>query len=100
MRRSLQPNVAKERGFSVRFWTLLVVTGVGAGVGAAALMKLLRAVQYLVWTHQPGTFLASVESASSEQRVLVVLAGGAVTSVGLLVSRFINGMTLANLRHD
>ncbi|MHB8305654.1 MAG: chloride channel protein [Vulcanimicrobiaceae bacterium] len=85
MRRSLQPNVAKERGFSVRFWTLLVVTGVGAGVGAAALMKLLRAVQYLVWTHQPGTFLASVESASSEQRVLVVLAGGAVTSVGLLV---------------
>jgi len=74
--------------YGVRFWLLVIAVGVGAGVGAAALIELLRAVQHLAWSYHSGDFLDAVRRTSSARRVLVLLAGGVVAGGGaMLLSR-------------
>ena len=80
MIRVQQPNLSSEEsGFSARFWVLVVVVGIGAGLAGAALMKLLRTVQHVVWSNAPGDFLDAVERSSAGQRLLVLLCAGAVS---------------------
>lgn len=70
--------------YSKRFWTLVALVGVAAGLGGAALTELLRLVQHLAWqypAHAPiegATFLHAVEATSSGRRVAVLAIGGAV----------------------
>jgi CIC family chloride channel protein len=67
---------------------LVVLVGLGAGLGGAALMELLRAVQHLAWSYHSGDFLDGVKRTSSTRRVLVLLAGGVVAGGGgLLLAR-------------
>ncbi len=56
-----QPNIlpSGSTALSGRFWALVGLTGIGAGLGAGALMLLLRAVQHLTWDCHSGTFLAA-----------------------------------------
>jgi len=86
-----QPNVPGRgivASYGVRFWLLVIAVGVGAGVGAAALIELLRAVQHLAWSYHSGDFLDAVRRTSSARRVLVLLAGGVVAGGGaMLLSR-------------
>ena len=86
-----QPNVPGRgivASYGVRFWLLVVAVGVGAGVGGAALIELLRAVQHLAWSYHSGDFLDAVKRTSSARRVLVLLAGGVVAGGGaMLLSR-------------
>jgi CIC family chloride channel protein len=70
--------------YGVRFWLLVVLIGAGAGLGGAALIELLRAVQHLAWSYHSGDFLEGVKRASSTRRVLVLLVGGVVAGVGSL----------------
>jgi CIC family chloride channel protein len=70
--------------YGVRFWMLVVLIGVGAGAGGAALMELLRAVQHLAWGYHSGDFLEGVERTSSARRVLVLFVGGVVAGGGAL----------------
>lgn len=83
-----QPNVP-DRGivasYGVRFWVLVVAVGVGAGLGGAALIELLRAVQHLAWSYDSGSFLGAVERTSDAQRVLVLATGGVVAGVGAVL---------------
>lgn len=74
-----------------RFWLLLVFTGVGTGLGAAALMGLLRAVQHLAWFYRTGDFLTAVEHTPGQHRVAVLAIGGAVAAAGLLLRHFVIG---------
>ncbi len=67
---------------------LVALVGLGAGLGGALLMELLRAVQHLAWSYHSGDFLDAVQRASSARRVLVLLVGGLVAGLGtILLSR-------------
>jgi CIC family chloride channel protein len=71
--------------YGARFWLLVVLIGLAAGLGGAALMELLRAVQHLAWSYHSGDFLSGVQHASSTRRVLVLLIGGVVAGVGAML---------------
>jgi CIC family chloride channel protein len=72
-------------GFSAQFWALLVLTGIGAGIGAGLLMDLLRAVQHVCYSYRIGSFLQAVQNAPVQRRVLVVFCAGVVASVGVFL---------------
>jgi chloride channel protein, CIC family len=71
--------------YGLRFWALVVLIGLGAGLGGAALMELLHGVQHLAWSYHIGTFLEGVKGASASRRLLVLLIGGAVAGVMALL---------------
>jgi len=71
--------------YGVRFWLLVVAIGVGAGLGGAGLIELLRAIQHLAWSYHSGDFLEGVKRTSSARRVLVLLIGGVVAGAGSLL---------------
>jgi chloride channel protein, CIC family len=76
--RPSQPNISVggAGALSVRFWLLLLITGVGAGLAAGGLMLLLRATQHLAWAYRSGTFLAAVRGAAAIRQVAVLLLAG------------------------
>jgi CIC family chloride channel protein len=87
-----QPNVPGRgivASYGIRFWLLVVLVGLGAGLGGAGLIELLRAVQHVAWSYHSGDFLDAVKRTSSARRVLVLLVGGVVAGGGtmLLASR-------------
>lgn len=93
-RSPVQPNDADGNrllGLSLRFWTLVVLTGIGTGIGAGLLMKLLRVVQHACYSYQVGTFLEGVQSSPPARRVLVMVAAGLVASAGLFLLRHTPG---------
>ena len=53
----IQPNDSpgyKALNFSPRFWLLVVITGIGAGLGASLLMALLAVVQHWSYSYSSG----------------------------------------------
>jgi CIC family chloride channel protein len=87
---SPQPNISDTGSLatlSPLFWVLVVVTGVGAGLGAAALMGLLRAVQHLAWAYHSGDFLSATKRSSPERRVIVLFIAGLFAGIGWLLLR-------------
>lgn len=74
--------------YGARFWALVALVGVGAGLGGAALMELLKLVQHVAWSYHDGaeveaaTFLEAVKRTSDGRRVLVLAIGGVVAGVG------------------
>jgi chloride channel protein, CIC family len=84
LQESPQPNVLSAggpSGLSLRFWVLVVVTGVGAGLGGGILMLLLRSVQHFFWAYSTGDFLQAVEHAVAQRRILVLVIAGAVAGL-------------------
>lgn len=71
--------------YGARFWMLVAVIGVAAGLGGAALMELLRVIQHLAWSYHSGNFLTGVQQTSATQRVLVLLIGGVVAGTGAML---------------
>ena len=68
-----------------RFWLAVLLTGVGTGLAAAALTRLLEAVQRSVW-HGSGTNLLEAAShASASRHLIVLLSAGVLTGLGQLV---------------
>ncbi len=62
------------------FWGAVLLTGVGTGIGAAALTRLLDLVQHFVW---PGpNLLAAAEEGSALRHVGALLAAGVLTGLG------------------
>jgi H+/Cl- antiporter ClcA len=90
-----QPNVPGKgivASYDVRFWSLVVAIGVGAGLGGAGLIELLRAIQHVAWGYHSGDFLAAVKRTSAARRVVVLAIGGAVAGgVALAMSRWRKG---------
>jgi H+/Cl- antiporter ClcA len=83
-----QPNVPGRgivASYGARFWMLVVLIGLGAGLGGAALIELLRAVQHVAWSYHSGDFLDAVKRTSSTRRVLVLLVGGVVAGAGTML---------------
>ncbi len=78
--------------YGIRFWLLVVGVGVGAGLGGAGLIELLRLVQHVAWSYHSGDFLDAVKRTSSTRRVLVLAVGGVVAGGGALaLSRYSPG---------
>jgi H+/Cl- antiporter ClcA len=64
-----------------------VLTGIGTGIGAAALTRLLEAVQHLAWQGSGTNLLQAVEHASAWRHVLVLLGAGVITGIGQIILR-------------
>jgi H+/Cl- antiporter ClcA len=72
---------------AARFWLAVLLTGVGTGIGAAALTRLLEVVQHFMWPG-PGTdILSAAERASPWHHVLVLVGAGLVTGAGQIILR-------------
>lgn len=70
---------------AVGFWAAVVLTGAGAGIGAAALTRLLELIQHLVW---PGPNLLDAASHAAPWRHIAILLGaGLLTGAGQIVIR-------------
>ncbi|MCL4423246.1 MAG: chloride channel protein [Actinobacteria bacterium] len=86
----MQPNVpasAAGSTFSVRFWLLVVATGIGAGLGADALMALLHSVQHIFYDYRNGPFQAAVDRTSALHRVEVLAGAGVFAGLSWMVLR-------------
>jgi CIC family chloride channel protein len=89
-----QANVPPRLGdLPPRFWVLIVLTGVGAGLGAMAMMGVLRTVQHLAFGYHSGEYSNAVEHHSDLRLVVVLAVGGLVTGVGLWIMRRFAGGT-------
>lgn len=87
-----QANVGTLGELSPRFWLLTVATGVAAGIGAIAMIAVLRAVQHDAFSYHSGFYSTAVAHHSDLRRVVVLMIGGLVTGVGLWVMRrFLGG---------
>jgi CIC family chloride channel protein len=72
---------------------LVVLTGIGAGVGAILMMGVLRVVQHLAFDYHTGEFSTAVAAHSAERLVIVLAIGGMITGVGLWALRRFTGST-------
>jgi H+/Cl- antiporter ClcA len=85
-----QPNAAGDDAeLSTRFWLLVVLTGVAAGLAGIVMMIVLHAVQHWTFGYVHGSLSGGVRRAAGSRRILVLAVGGAVTGVGwYLIRRF------------
>jgi H+/Cl- antiporter ClcA len=68
---------------AARFWLVVLLTGIGAGIGAAVLTRLLQLVQHLVW---PGPdLLDAAARAGAWRHVCALLGAGLLTGAGQIV---------------
>jgi CIC family chloride channel protein len=78
------PPTLRTQG-AVQFWIAVLLTGAGAGAGAALLTVLLQKVQHYVW---PGPDLLTAATAAPAWRHVVILLGaGVLTGAGQLLLR-------------
>jgi chloride channel protein, CIC family len=80
------PSTLSQAG-APRFWLAVVVTGIGTGVGAAALTRLLEGVQRLAWGGNGRDLAQAVALATPWRHFLVLLGAGLLTGVGQIVLR-------------
>jgi chloride channel protein, CIC family len=78
------PATLAQPGAAV-FWLLVVLTGVGAGIGAMVLTEVLTVVQHLMWPAPGATLLDAAAKAGAWRHILVLLGAGVVTGAGQIV---------------
>lgn len=69
------------------FWIAVLLTGVGTGVGAAALTRLLEMVQRVMWGGSGMNLLESAMQASAWRHIVVLTGAGFVTGAGQIILR-------------
>jgi CIC family chloride channel protein len=94
-----QPNAASDAPevLSLRFWLLLVATGVATGLFGAATMYLLHTTQHLAFSYSTGEFQAAVERASWTRRVVVLAIAGVIAGVGWYWTRWLTAGEVAEV---
>ncbi len=80
---SAPPPPLAPAGVGARMLAVIVLTGLGAGLGGAALTLLLHLVQHLAFGYTEDTFLTGVEHASPARRVSVMGMGGLLVGRGV-----------------
>ncbi len=74
------------------FWLAVLLTGVGTGLAAAALTRLLEAVQRACWGGTGSDLLAAAGQAGAVRHMLVLLGAGVLTGAGqILLGRLSSG---------
>ena len=74
-----------QRPGATRFWVAVLLTGVGAGIGAGALTRLLELVQHLAWRGSPTDILDAAQHASPLRHILVLLGAALLIGIGQLI---------------
>ncbi len=70
---------------AVKFWLAVLFTGVGTGLAAAALTRLLELIQHLAWQGSPTNILEAAQHASATRHVAILLGAGILTGAGQLI---------------
>jgi CIC family chloride channel protein len=70
---------------AIHFWLAALLTGIGAGVSAAVLTRLLAFVQHRMWPESGASLLDAASQAGPWRHVLVLLAAGVLTGLGQMV---------------
>jgi H+/Cl- antiporter ClcA len=65
----------------------VLLTGIGTGVAAAALTRLLEVVQRMVWGGSGTDLLRAAEQAGAWRHIMALLGAGAVTGAGQIILR-------------
>jgi H+/Cl- antiporter ClcA len=73
------------RAGAARFWLAVLLTGVGTGIAAAALTRLLEIVQRFMWKGSGTNLLDAAQHAGALRHILVLLGAGLVTGAGQIV---------------
>jgi CIC family chloride channel protein len=77
---------------AARFWVAVVVTGIGTGLGAIALTRLLELVQHWAWGGSGLDILEPATRAGAGHHVWVLLAAGGLVGLGqLLLTKLTSG---------
>jgi chloride channel protein, CIC family len=77
------PSTLSQPG-ALRFWLAVLLTGAGAGAGAAVLTRLLEAVQRLMWPGSGFDILDAATRAAPWRHVVVLLGAGLLTGAAQL----------------
>lgn len=85
-RRDAIPSTLQRPG-AARFWLAVLLTGIGTGMGAAALTRLLEVVQHFAWNGSATNILDAAEHAGVWRHLLVLLGAGLVTGAGQIILR-------------
>jgi CIC family chloride channel protein len=89
-----QPNATGdgEAALTPRFWAMVVLTGVAAGLFGDLMMLVLFTVQHLAFGYHTGTLESGVQHASDTRRLVVLLIGGAFGGISwFLLRRYTRG---------
>jgi chloride channel protein, CIC family len=89
-----QPNITSHGAgvLTPRFWILVIVAGVAAGLLGALMMALLFNVQYAAFGYHSGSLQHGVEEASAARRVASLLIAGVFGGVAwYLLRRYTRG---------
>src|SRR5579883_460257 len=70
-----------------RFWLAVALTGVGTGIAAVALTRLLELVQHLMWSGSGTDLLESAQRAGAGRHLLILLGAGLLTGLGQIILR-------------
>jgi len=70
---------------AVRFWLAALGIGIGTGVSAIILTRLLEIIQHLAWGGAGFDILDAAERAGSFHRVIVLLGAGIVVGIGQII---------------
>jgi CIC family chloride channel protein len=89
------PATLRDPG-TIPFWIAVVLTGLGAGVGAALLTLLFDVAQELAWgAADPAALFEAARQASPERHLGLLLAAGLATSVSqFLLTRLTSGNSI------
>jgi len=80
----------------MRFWVLVALIGVCAGLGGGVALKFLELVEHLVWGYKHGFLLGAIERTSALHRVVALALGGVIAGLGsLLLMRLKSGMEVS-----
>src|SRR6202050_789187 len=89
-----QPNAAGDGDAALtgRFWLMVVLTGIAAGLFGDLMMLVLFTVQHLAFGYYTGTLESGVQHASDTRRLVVLLIGGAFGGISwFLLRRYTRG---------
>jgi H+/Cl- antiporter ClcA len=64
------------------FWLAVLLTGIGTGIAAAALTRLLEMVQHIMWNGSGANLLDAAGHAGAGRHILVLLGAGVLTGAG------------------
>jgi CIC family chloride channel protein len=89
-----QPNATGdgEAALTPRFWAMVALTGVAAGLFGDLMMLILFTVQHLAFGYHTGTLESGVEHASDTRRLVVLMIAGAFGGISwFLLRRYTRG---------
>jgi H+/Cl- antiporter ClcA len=76
---------------AAKFWLTIVLTGLGTGLAAGLLTRLLLVVEHFFWGGDDSNLLAAAAQAPHSRHLWVLLAAGVLTGLGQLVLQRLTG---------